>query len=60
MLPYLIPLHEIYHYYMEHITELNKEFDIIINKKYFIQYLINNNQKYIKYDKFMSGNFIYE
>jgi hypothetical protein len=60
MLPYLIPLHEIYHYYMEHITELNKEFDIIINKKYFIQYLINNNQKYIKYDKFMSGDFINE
>jgi hypothetical protein len=45
---------------MEHITELNKEFDIIINKKYFIQYLINNNQKYIKYDKFMSGDFINE
>jgi hypothetical protein len=60
MLPYLIPLHEIYQYYMEHITELNKEFDIIINKKYFIQYLINNNQKYIKYDKFMSGDFINE
>ena len=60
MLLYLIPLHEIYQYYMEHITELNKEFDIIINKKYFIQYLINNNQKYIKYDKFMSGDFINE
>jgi len=60
MLPYLIPIYEIYQYYMIHITELNKDFDILINKKYFIQYLIQNNQEFVKYDKFLSGDFMNE
>jgi len=58
VLPFLISLYDIYQFYMNHLVDLNKEIDIIINKKYFIQYLSNKYEKDIKYNKFLSGQMI--
>jgi len=58
VLPFLISLYDIYQFYMTHLIDLNKEIDIIINKKYFIQYLFSKYEKDIQYNKFLSGQMI--
>ena len=60
VLPFLISLYDIYQFYMIHLVDLNKEIDIIINKKYFIQYLGIKYEKDIKYNKFLSGQMFVE
>ena len=60
VLPFLISLYDIYQYYMIHLVDLHKEIDIIINKKYFVQYLFNKYNMDIKYNKFLSGQLFIE
>ena len=56
-LPFFVSLFDIYQFYLSHLEQLNKTIDLIINKKYFIEYLSSKYHQDLQYNKFLPGNF---